>query len=68
MRSSWRTTGGDHPQARSGPRWSTFYEETIRTAFHDLLHLEVRVEKSDNQVVLRFRTFATGERVKYRPG
>jgi hypothetical protein len=46
----------------AGPRWSTFYEETIRTAFHDLLHLDVRVEKSDNQVVLRFRTFATGRK------
>src|SRR5437867_1256999 len=45
-----------------GPRWSTFYEETIRTAFHDLLQREVRVEKSDNQVVIRFRMFGTGRK------
>jgi hypothetical protein len=50
-----------------GPRWSKFYEEAIRTAFHDLLQREVRVEASDNQVVVRFRMYGEGERVKYRP-
>src|SRR6267143_2187000 len=49
-----------------GPRWSMFYEETIKTAFHDLLQREVRVESSDNQVVVRFRLFGDAERVKYR--
>src|SRR2546428_816235 len=50
-----------------GTGWSMFYEETIKTAFHDLLQREVRVESSDNQVVVRFRLFGDGERVKYRP-
>ena len=49
----------------SGPRWSTFYEEAMKTAFRDLLQREARVEKSDNQVVVRFRM--SEERVKYRP-
>ena len=40
-----------------GPGWSTFYEEAIRTAFHDLLEREAHLEKSDNQVVVRFRTY-----------
>ena len=39
----------------SGARWSTFYEEAMKTAFHDLLQRDVRVEKSENQVVVRFR-------------
>ena len=38
-----------------GARWSTFYDETIKTAFRDLLQKDVRVEKSENQVVVRFR-------------
>ena len=49
----------------SGPRWSTFYEEAMKTAFRDLLQREARVEKSDNQVVVRFRM--SEERVKYLP-
>jgi hypothetical protein len=45
-----------------GPRWSTFYEESIRVAFRDHLQRDVRVEKSENQVVVRLRLY--GERIK----
>jgi hypothetical protein len=46
----------------SGPRWSTFYEEMIRVAFREHLQRDVRVEKTENQVVVRLRLF--GERIK----
>src|SRR5207245_9886033 len=42
---------------RSGAKWSTFYEEAIRTAFRDHLKREVKVEKSENQVVVRLRLY-----------
>src|SRR2546422_446914 len=41
----------------SGAKWSTFYEEAIRTAFRDHLKREVKVEKSENQVVVRLRLY-----------
>ena len=41
----------------SGAKWSTFYEEAIRTAFHDHLKRDVKVEKSENQVVVRLRLY-----------
>lgn len=45
-----------------GTRWSTFYEEAIRTAFREHLQREVRVEKSENQVVIRVSSY--GRKVK----
>ena len=41
----------------SGAKWSTFYEEAIRTAFRDHLKRDVKVEKSENQVVVRLRLY-----------
>ena len=40
-----------------GPRWSTFYKEATETAFRELINREVRVEKSENQIVLRLPRF-----------
>ncbi len=38
-----------------GPKWSTFYEEAATTAFRELISREIRAERLENQVVLRFR-------------
>jgi hypothetical protein len=38
-----------------GMRWSLYYGEVVETAFRDLLKRPVRIERSDNQVVARFR-------------
>lgn len=40
-----------------GWRWSTFYQQATESAFRELLGREVRVEKSENQIVLRLRLF-----------
>ena len=45
-----------------GLKWSVFYEEAIRTGFHDLLKRDVRVEKTENQVVVRVPNFPEGFR------
>ena len=45
-----------------GSRWSTSYEEALRTAFRDHLQREIRIDKSENQVVVRLRLY--GERIK----
>jgi hypothetical protein len=37
-----------------GQKLSTFYEQVITTAFAELLHKSVTVERSENQVVARF--------------
>lgn len=42
-----------------GMKWSIFYEEAIRTGFHDLLQRDARTEKTENQVVLRVRSYET---------
>src|SRR5256712_4664408 len=41
-----------------GPRWSTFYKEATETAFQELINRDVRVETSENQLVLRLPRFA----------
>ncbi|HVG36360.1 MAG TPA: hypothetical protein VNA10_01375 [Thermoplasmata archaeon] len=41
----------------SGAKWSTFYEEAIRTAFREHLGRDVKVDKSENQVVVRLRLY-----------
>ena len=41
----------------SGAKWSTFYEEAIRTAFREHLGRDVKVDKSENQVVVRLRMY-----------
>ncbi|TLZ52716.1 MAG: hypothetical protein E6K18_02275 [Methanobacteriota archaeon] len=46
-----------------GPKWSTFYQEATVTAFRELVNKEVRVEKLENQVVLRLR-LAPDKRIK----
>lgn len=38
----------------AGARWSTYYEALFKAAFRDLLKTEIRVEKTDDQVVARF--------------
>lgn len=40
-----------------GSKWSTFYEEAIRVAFLELLQKEVKVDRTENQVVARFRAY-----------
>jgi len=40
-----------------GMKWSTFYEEAIRVAFLELLEKDVKVDKTENQVVARFRAY-----------
>src|SRR5437870_12096941 len=39
----------------SGAKWSVYYEAAMNTAFRDLLQTDVKVDKSDNQVVVRLR-------------
>lgn len=38
-----------------GSRWSTFYQVAAETAFRELINREIKVEKSENQVVMRLR-------------
>lgn len=38
-----------------GLKWSIFYEEAIKVAFLELLEKEVKVDRTENQVVARFR-------------
>ena len=38
-----------------GPKWSIFYQEATITAFRELINREVRVEKLENQIVIRLR-------------
>ncbi len=38
-----------------GAKWSLYYGEIIETIFKEILNQHVRVERSDNQVVARFR-------------
>lgn len=40
-----------HP---GGPRGSLYYSELIRTLFEELLHLQPKVERTENQVIVRF--------------
>ena len=40
-----------------GMKWSTFYEEAIRVCFLELLEKDVKVDKTENQVVARFRAY-----------
>src|SRR3989442_2277880 len=42
---------------RSGAEWSTFYEEAIRTSLRENLGPDFKVEKSENQVVVRLRLY-----------
>lgn len=38
----------------AGSKWSVYYEELLKTAFHDLLKTELQVDRTDDQVVARF--------------
>ena len=38
----------------SGPKWSVYYAELLRSAFKHLLKTDIDVEKTDDQVVARF--------------
>ena len=40
-----------------GMKWSIFYEEAIRVAFLELIEKDVKVDKTENQVVARFRAY-----------
>ena len=50
--------GGTHAivfNHAKGPRWSIYYEAVARGAFETLLGKEVKTERSEDQVVVRFR-------------
>ncbi len=38
-----------------GPRSSVYYSELVRTLLEELLHLQTAIERTDNQVIVRFR-------------
>jgi hypothetical protein len=39
-----------------GMKWSLYYGAVVEAMFRELVHQPVRVERSDNQIVARFRT------------